>query len=512
MADNPMDPALLAQLQAAGINYNPDAPPPPAATPPPALKYQLPPDVAARVAQQNATSSLAGPQTARPAPVGPIQTVPQPQQPAPATVVAPKPVAVPAQTTPLIDPDLQRRLKETYGGMSAAVGQEQEGANQLSLAEQVASKAKADGAKLRSDQALAAKKGVDDATLERHKQFDAYQAKLEKLSDNLANTDFSPHMSVLGRIANAVQGLAGGWIAGFKGGGNPFADQMAARAKAAIDEQKAKYDQMKGKINDVNNLYAQAMKVSDNDEEAQKLAMSYAMNAAQAQADQLAAASESPTYQARAKILNAQLEQKKREIELGGLNAESKTERFTPAHTDTGVPYVDPKKIAEEAIGIQKERAAAGTPITMEQARQEAYAAHGIGKGISPYAKGNPEDKTVQEQIRSNQEGLDYLNKIRDMIKSGGELSPSRTAQGQALVAGARNALARAETGGKRAPSHDEINILNSQLPPDPNAWQFTGSDLARIEATIAQREAQLRRLQGGGNFTAAPKITPAGQ
>lgn len=112
----------------------------------------------------------------------------------------------------------------------------------------------------------------------------------------------------------------------------------------------------------------------------------------------------------------------------------------------------------------------------------------GSGKEISEMEK---------EQIRSYKQGLGYLYQIRDMVREGGEVSPARTAKGEALTAGAFNAIARAETGGHRAPTPEEIKILERQIPHDPNSWQFSGKELERINTTIAATEAALARLPG---------------
>lgn len=177
------------------------------------------------------------------------------------------------------------------------------------------------------------------------------------------------------------------------------------------------------------------------------------------------------------------------------------SEKFTAPGTGGGRDILAQVKRANELkSGLET---LGGTDIGTRG--KEAEIAHTVASTEAEQKKlATPANKA---QVDSYDNALDKLKEVQDMVRKGGTLSASETARGQALKSALMNEIARAETDGTRAPSEAEQKLIEQQLPADPNAFQWTGSDLARVSETI--KGLQRARARAAG--TAMPGEIPPG-
>ena len=136
--------------------------------------------------------------------------------------------------------------------------------------------------------------------------------------------------------------------------------------------------------------------------------------------------------------------------------------------------------------------------LSKQQWKDLRSGTHHVERDLTGTASGK--DKGLNEiqtrQLDGAKNALNGLYQIRDMIKEGGHANRARTAKGEALMASTVNSMSIAETGGAKAPSPEEMHLLQMQVPKDPNAYQFSGADLARTETSIAKLESQVKALE----------------
>lgn len=92
---------------------------------------------------------------------------------------------------------------------------------------------------------------------------------------------------------------------------------------------------------------------------------------------------------------------------------------------------------------------------------------------------------------------LRTLYQMRARMDQGGSLSPAERAAGEAQVASLINTIPKIETGGSRAPSPQEAELIRQQLPDNPAAFHITGADRARLEQTIHKLESERAAAAG---------------
>ena len=203
-----------------------------------------------------------------------------------------------------------------------------------------------------------------------------------------------------------------------------------------------------------------------------------------ANAEGMAQRAQSPILVAQAKLLRAQAD-----VETAKLDID--THKWTPAGAVGGTNEAELyKKYADAWLhGDQK--------VPLQSFSEWQQSRGGVGHGASAQESGSAAQKT-QEQLRAYDNVLDKAREVEAMVRLGGKLSPSETARGRALVSELVNEIPRAQLGTTRAPAEKEQELVKQGLPKDPNSFQFTGSDLAKIQQTIRSLEAEKSRLAGG--------------
>lgn len=320
-------------------------------------------------------------------------------------------------------------------------------------------------------------------------------------------------MSGIGILFSGIgQGL-------MKTNSNTSLDIIQAGINRDIDAQKADIENSKDSARMLDQISTRKFGRSMSMAEFEAHSRMDAYNFALGKTDAIAQQYDSPAIQGKADQLKAQLQgeinKTKSGLALQRYEVRTAQELAAAKAARTGD---NSAALAKEYRGYVVKFQEQGDSLQTAQARAiSVMGGPGVFKTELPALLGKPSGNKSgglgameREQLRSYDTSLDYLNKIRDMIKAGGAMSPSRTAVGEALVAGAQNSLARAETGGHRAPSPNEVEILKRQIPADPNAWQLSGKELARIEAVIAQTKASRERVANSSSTAPAGPEAPA--
>lgn len=423
-----------------------------------------------------------------------------------------------------VNPSIEGRVLEGAGAVQGSLRNEAEGQRDLGNAEaqQAAETGAAESNAAKGIKNLA--QGFEQSNMERMRSLNPILEAKNKASNEAANyhedIDKDSHeMSFLDHARFTIASAIGGFVEGFTHGAVPnhIPAMLQKRAEMAVDAQRKEYEAKRGRVADLNSTFGQAMQLTGNAEDASKLVTMWMMDAAGRDAKAVGISTGSPVAAAKGEALGRAFETKANEY---GVKTMEQLEGTQKAVQVGGGGGLTPDKIADKAAALRKEAADRGIDLPIDQARRQVLLNY-TGKDFMPGApiqsvakSGKEGGGEASDAIRSNQEALEHLYKMRDMVSEGGKFDRARTAEGQAERAQAANAIARAETGGKRAPSEAEMHLLEAQLPNDPNALQFTGADLAKLNAVIEARENAIQRLGGKVPTRTNPSafgFTPAG-
>jgi hypothetical protein len=423
-----------------------------------------------------------------------------------ASLLAQHAVNVPAADIPRINP-------KRIGELEKAGEEEEAAQKELGRAQANEARATATGETLRADALRKSAADIAQKSQARDAYLQGLQDKYDAFSEHVSNLKEDPlhwahSQTTAQKLGYVLAGALGGFLEGFRGTPNRTMEQIRSLQDKDIAAQRAEIEQKKGRLADMKGGLAEAYRRTGNLEQAEALVRATSFEQLDAEQKAYAATSHSATVEAQSRLQSAEFQKAKVE-ELAKYYA------YQPAHT-AAAGGVTPKML-EEARAYYKEAAASGKNVSFDDALLEVvseHAGHGafgsatFGKTEKPGGAAGAEKSA--EKVRAYDNAIDKLERIRAMVKEGGSFSRSRTAEGETLTAALINELARAETGGTRAPSEPEQELIKKQLPHDPNAFQWTDADLTRIETTLANaRTAREREAEaaGLGRRRASPKV-----
>lgn len=263
----------------------------------------------------------------------------------------PRPVTIPAHNTPLYDPAMQDAL---VGKFDPKTGQFEGGAygEQIKTVED-RKRAAENTARERSighlDQAIVQAKtqekalGREDETKKMAEKADAdlkaYRDRIDKFSEELASTKFDPSKAFSGfdkfrfGVAGMLMGALQGWG---KVQRNTAVDQMNLLMDQEMRRQMAEFEAKKGRVNEMENLYAKAYAATKDKAEAYKLAYGYGMEALKSEADSLASKADSRLALAAADEVKADLSEHQAQVGIARATEKVKMNKWTPAQTVGG--------------------------------------------------------------------------------------------------------------------------------------------------------------------------------
>lgn len=217
------------------------------------------------------------------------------------------------------------------------------------------------------------------------------------------------------------------------------------------------------------------------------------------QLDSLAHQSKSEVVLKNADILNAQIEQRLIAIQQKTQDrmyaVAQEDERKAAAAAASSPAMIAQRKLqeADKAYGEYfKSVTEKGETPQSKQAWMDQYLGGAPVQGAGFGKEGNVDERLHQYDI-----AIDNMRRALAMVKSGGSLSPSRTAEGKSYVGiGTRMAIVHAR--GFARYTDTEAKGLDDILPSDPNSFQFTGADQTKLETGIAMLEREKAQLLSG--------------
>lgn len=416
---------------------------------------------------------------------------------------------VAAQEIPTMDPARAKAQADLQQGVIAAQGDVATAAQHAAEDAGVAAGQKAQELRDQGEQ-------VRRMAQEHDARIADLQGKIDEASKDVASQRIDveaglKNLSTFDRARYTLASILGGFVNGYSGGrvANVGLEKLNSVIANGIEQQKQEIAAKRGRIGDMQGLVADMMRRFGNLDQAADAAHALALQQLDAEAAEHAAASGSEKVQAAQRLVGAQMQLEARKY-MDSLY------KYVPAHTAaTGGGGPNLAQIRKRAQDIADK---SGGTISVDDAFRRALAeATTLGTSGSTVtysepgkgAKNTPGAEKAGEQVRAYDNALDKISEIERMIQSGGQVSRERTAHGQALVASLVNELARAETGGTRAPSETEQELIKQQIPSDPNAWQFTGADLEKIRTTKENILRARARAAAAAGDTSTPGSLP---
>lgn len=354
---------------------------------------------------------------------------------------------------------------------------------------------KADFLKFSSADSLAQARQHDEVIGRHLDQLDSLSrdAASKKIDPDRWYRNMSTGQSLLWTLAAAAGGAAQGWTHGAVG--NSALDAMKQHVDNDINAQKQDIESAHGRVEDQKGILGETYKRFGNMDTAVSAARVLSLQKLDQDASAQEANADSPVQKAKFGALKSQLQ----------TSIEKEKAEFAYKAQQAGAATAKQKEqmIGQKALELVEKAAANGTNLTIAQAREQVAQAFGsgtsgdTGPGFAKPQKGAAGDPKVKAQVDNIDEAIAHFENIHKMINEGGELSPSRTAKGQAERTQALHALARVETGGNRPPSPEEQKLLETQIPDDPNAYHLTGADKTKTETTLQSLRERRARLLG---------------
>jgi hypothetical protein len=330
-------------------------------------------------------------------------------------------------------------------------------------------------------------------------RFDAFQAQTERMTNNIATQQPDPgrllHSASAGmQFSMALGAVAGGMLAGLQGGPNQFLAHLDKIIDRDIDAQKTQVENKRFAVGARNTMLSQMIQQAGDE----RLGMNmYRQMLLEAAKTDIAAKAESlgiPEIRAQSSLAVNGLQQK---IDL--LNKQNLGEKLRQEQAAAAAALA--AKRAEEERQWQRQKDI--FEMNLKAGDQGIKQQNADTERTKAGAKTNQLSEKEEEQLRARRQGLSYLYDLRRMADEGGELSSERTARGKSLFNGALNTLARAETGGTRAPSEVEQEIIAKQLGThDPNEWVvsrglgLSNPSRAALDETIRKNEEAVLALE----------------
>lgn len=445
------------------------------------------------------------PAKAQPAsPSGPENLTPIPNQPAYVAGAKPLPMvplapgqsmggAGPAAGTRLgTDKGIQNAQNDVIAGQQALVDKNTElaGAKLAALDYAADAQSAAAGAKRIFAEH---QKAVDDAVA---KEQGDYEQKIADEREKASKLGIDPGRTFKNRstgtyVAMAIGALASGALSGLQGTPNSFIDTLRGIVHDDIDSQDKDIQQAWRKVGGMQTTYENLVRRGVEKRAAQNAYLGQVLD--------------SIGGELQARLQKAQLPAEKANLEAGIQSLQNQRSALDVQMQEYWKGIYDRRSAAAaSAAAAAAERLwQHSTKLYELQTQRISAEKTGSGKGEN--------DANLHEQLRSYEAALDGLDRMQQMIEGGGQLSAGRTAQGEALVAATANALARAETGGKRPPSEAEMSLLHKQLPADPNKYQWTSADLERIRTTRLKTIRDMNRVRADAGLPPLPEEGPKG-
>lgn len=335
-------------------------------------------------------------------------------------------------------------------------------------------------------------KAVDEGIV---KEQSDYEQKMADERDKAAKLGIDPGRVFKNRstgtwVLMSIGALAGGALSGLKGTPNSFIETLRGVVHDDIDAQDKDIQQAWKKVGGMQTTYENLVRRGVDKRAAQNAYLGQVLDSIKGELQ--------------ARIQKAQLPAEKANYEAAIQSLENERSAMDVRMQEYWKQIYDRRSAA----------AASAAAAAAERLFQHSAKLYELQTGRISAEKTNANSEgnaTLHEQLRSYSAALDGLDRMQQMIAAGGKLDPARTAEGESLVAATANALARAETGGKRPPSEAEMSLLHKQLPADPNHYQWTEADLARIRTTRLKVIRDMNRVRADAGLAPVPEEEPKG-
>ncbi len=231
------------------------------------------------------------------------------------------------------------------------------------------------------DVKLRAQAHADEAK-EHRKHIDDFSAKVaaEKIDPNRMMNNASTGRRITWTLAEAFGAVSQAFL---HTPTNQIADRIENLAAQDVAAQRANHEIGRERVSDMNSMYAHALAATGREEEAERLATGYALDAAKQQAQALAQGATSAAQKAKGKEIVAALDEKQATIAARKAEAEIKLNPMVQARTvATGA---DMSKVYATARQYSEDQAKLGTKVAPDEAIRWAYKMH-TGKDPLPGA------------------------------------------------------------------------------------------------------------------------------
>ena len=236
------------------------------------------------------------------------------------------PVVVPAYEISLVSPERHRAEQDAYAHIQsgyidqrAALEKQKDAEDEVAQARIAQNNARAEGDKRVADVADQARWNTEARALEEKDSQNAFRAKMEAFSRDLAEDKIEYRTSLPQQITWGIARALGAVQQGLLHlPTNQVADQIDAHIKQALDIKKANHAIKRERLGDMQKFYDLAASQSKDQGERARLAYGYALEAAKAEAMALANATGNPLALAEAKKIQAALDEKSAQIETVG--------------------------------------------------------------------------------------------------------------------------------------------------------------------------------------------------
>lgn len=339
---------------------------------------------------------------------------------------------VPAATRALVNPVLQDELLGSIGKQKEAVGGQKEAVKASAEAQGEVKRQEAIGereiAKTHADAGTDVKLRAQEAA----DQSKAYLAHIDEFSKKVAQDRINPNKmydeaSTPTRITWAIASGLGAAAQGLlRQGSNHVVDMIQNAAAQDIAAQKANHDINRERLGDMHNAYSMAMQATGRKEEAERVAMGYALEGAKHDLNALVANSQSDVAKAEGAKIEAALTERQAQLSTSGVEKEIGMNQWVPAHQVASGP--DMKEVYKSARAYTDDQAKLGTIVTPDQAIQWAYKMHtGVnplqGQGFTQGAKLEGANKELKEtQVATDEFNKQIENLRKDSVIVGSGL------------------------------------------------------------------------------------------